>query len=100
MYISSFGASILGEFLPTCETFFCAGIEVHRRPLLGHALLHGRCLLLAVVSSYASFFDCRTLFWFTIDFHPNGIQKLFSIYDFVFSLGLNELTVLFSVSLD
>lgn len=58
MYISSFGAYILGEFLLTFEILFCAGIEVHRRPLLGHALLHGRCLLLAVVSSYASFFDC------------------------------------------
>lgn len=56
IYISSFGASTHGEVLLICETFFCAGFEVHRRPLLGYALLHGRCLLLAVVSSYTLIF--------------------------------------------
>lgn len=55
IYNSSFG-STSGEVLLICETCFCTGFEVHRRPLLGHALLHGRCLLLAVVSSYTSIF--------------------------------------------
>lgn len=55
IYNASF-CTTLGDILLICETFFFTGFEVHRRPLLGHALLYGRCLLLAVVSSYTLIF--------------------------------------------